>query len=480
MNIFSSLIGRVFSGEIHRQVMSALKETDETFVLGRSVTDSDRDRLPYDRENLLKLALEAWRENPLARRIVGLTTQYVVGNGLRPSCKHQSTEKFLKEFWDHRINRLTTRTSELCDELSRTGNLFVLISTDAAGMSYIRAFPASLIKKINTNPNDIETAVSFDVQADDAGSTITYLAYNADTDHPGENNLFAPVMLHYAINRPVGATWGESDLAPLLKWLSRYANWLEDRARLNRYRNTFLYHVKGKFNSEAERKARESALNAKPPTPGSILVTDETETWEILAAKLESSDANEDGLALKRMIAAGAALPMHFLAEPESSTRTTAEASGGPTYRYFEQRQRFFLWVMADITAAVLKRRKTYDRRVKTDASFSIDPSDISGRDNVAYAMAASNIIGTLKDLRDRGLIDDEEMLRMYYRFIDEPVDVTEMIKRGKAAPSPVLKGESEPIDTNTATGKNEPIKKQEIKVDPATGEPKNESNLGA
>ena len=50
-------------------------------------------------------------------------------------------------------------------------------------------------------------------------------------------------MLHYAINRPVGAQWGESDLAPVLRWLSRYAAWLEDRARLNRFRNSFPYVV---------------------------------------------------------------------------------------------------------------------------------------------------------------------------------------------------------------------------------------------
>jgi hypothetical protein len=40
-------------------------------------------------------------------------------------------------------------------------------------------------------------------------------------------------MLHYAVNRPVGAVRGESDLAPILPWLRRYNRWLEDRVRLN-------------------------------------------------------------------------------------------------------------------------------------------------------------------------------------------------------------------------------------------------------
>ncbi len=64
-------------------------------------------------------------------------------------------------------------------------------------------------------------------------------------------------MLHYAINRPVGALRGESDLAPLLRWLSRYAAWLEDRARLNRFRTAFLYVVR------RATRARPSGLRAR-------------------------------------------------------------------------------------------------------------------------------------------------------------------------------------------------------------------------
>ena len=156
-------------------------------------------------------------------------------------------------------------------------------------------------------------------------------------------------MLHYAINRPVGARWGESDLAPLLSWLSRYAAWLQDRARLNKYRQAFMYVVQGNYASPADRLQRQAELNANPPGSGSILVTDTSEIWGILNPQLDSFDANADGLALKKMIAAGAGVPLHFLAEPESSTRTTAEAAGGPTYRHYQQRQVFFLWLLRDL-----------------------------------------------------------------------------------------------------------------------------------
>jgi hypothetical protein len=300
-------------------------------------------------------------------------------------------------------------------------------------------------------------------------------AYDPHTDTVDENGRFPAVMLHYAINRPVGAQWGEPDLAPLLRWLSRYANWLEDRARLNRFRTAFLYIVKGKFISEAERITRQSQLNATPPNPGSILVTNESESWDVISPKLEASQANEDGLALKKMIAAGAGFPLHFLAEPESSTRTTAEAAGGPTFRRFEQRQRFFTWLLQDLLTIAVRRRALVDHHVSTSARIEVQAADISSRDNVSLAMATMNIFGVLKDLRDRKLMDDAELLRLVYRFAGEVVDVEDMLARGSQAPDPILTGESvvSPPSSNPSLGGPEPMPRQDAPVDPETGEEK-------
>ena len=72
-------------------------ETDSTFLLGvdAMTSPSNRDRFPYDRDETLELCMEAWRENPLARRIVSLTTQYVIGDGLDITAKKRPVARFL-------------------------------------------------------------------------------------------------------------------------------------------------------------------------------------------------------------------------------------------------------------------------------------------------------------------------------------------------------------------------------------------------
>ena len=411
----------------------SLTEDDNTFTVGAGAWEaSPRDRYSSDRREVLQEALNAWRLNPLGRRIVELTTQYVVGGGVELDCRQPAAAEFLRTFWEHPLNRMALRIYEWCDELTRTGNLFILLATDAAGMSYVRAIPAQQVERIEARPNDIEQPLAFCLLAGLESGPRDLPAYDPQNDGRVADGGFPPVGLHYAINRPPGAQWGESDLAPVLKWLSRYGNWLEDRARLNRFRNSFAYVVRGAFGSEEERAARQAALAAHPPSSGSILVIDESESWSVISPQLESADASTDGLALKKMIASGVGLPLHFLAEPESATRTTAEAAGGPTYRHFEQRQRLFLWLLEDLLRAVLQRRAQVDPGLDPAAPLTLHGADLSSKDNASMATALGQVMDALTGLRDRQLIDDAELLRLAYRFAGEVVDVEAMLRRAR------------------------------------------------
>jgi hypothetical protein len=455
-----TLFDRLFSKPITRRVNAAVKAASfsapralddlrDRAVL-RSGLESGRDRLGYERDQVLAEALLAWRANPLARRIVGMMTQYVVGGGIGLECDHPETGAFLRTWWSHPLNRLPVRVYEWCDELTRAGELFILVSTDPAGMSYLRALPAAGVAQIVTAENDLEQELfvvekpgiapgasapgAFAADAGDPASTWLegrrWAVYNLEADRRDENGNSTPAVLHFAVNRPVGARFGESDLAPLLRWLARYAAWLEDRARLNRFRNTFLFWVKARFASQAEKLQRQADLNRDPPSPGSILVTDESESWSVLSPNLASFEAAEDGLALKKMIAAGAGLPLHFLAEPESATRTTAESAGGPTFRHFQQRQVFFLCMLEELARAAVHRRSLVDARVNPGAKITAAGADISTRDNAELAEAAAKVIPAFSGLHERGLIDGAELLRLAYRFAGEVVDVNALLAR--------------------------------------------------
>ena len=106
--------------------------------------------------------LEAWRKNPLARRLVGLVTSYVVGDGIKLTSKSRQLGKFLADFVGDQQNLLDLRQPVWCDTLGISGELFVSLHMNRAdGMSYVRLLPAAVIDHIETRAGDYETELSY-------------------------------------------------------------------------------------------------------------------------------------------------------------------------------------------------------------------------------------------------------------------------------------------------------------------------------
>jgi len=410
----TSLVSRLLSAIRNPSPVSlttGLVETDSNFYPGSNMSSLYRDRYDYDRQTIFAECLRAWRVNPIARRIVKLYTQFIIGEGISVESDHKATNDYLKVWWDHPLNNLGQQCMDWCDELTRSGNMFFLCTVDqATGMMFVRAVPADQVSEIITRSNDVLQEIAY--KPTEQGKDLWQAL---DRTNPQE--VF---MVHYAINRPVGVSWGEPDLAPMLPWIGRYSSWLEDRARLNRFRFAWLIVWTKKWTNDAEKKAKSNELAAHPPAPGSWLLLDEDESIEMPAPNLFSADAEKDGLALKKMIALGAGLPPHYLAEPESSTRSTAEAAGTPTFRGLEQSQTFFLSVIKSLAILAVQLRKTYDRRINPGSHIVAKGPDITERDNSSLALAVSRIYPAMSELFDREGIDEHELLRIVYRMAGE------------------------------------------------------------
>lgn len=455
--MLKSYLRRMFSSEINQAVnvaMAAAVVNDNNFTVGSTTYDArHRDRLDYDRITLLGEVIKAYRLNPLARRLIKLPRLFALGARIEIECEkgkgNKTTEQFIDRFWSHPINDIPSQLSEWFDERTMTGDLFILFSVDEAGMPLVRALPSENIQVIITAENDYRQELFYKRSAIDEKP---YTAYNPTNPQAGG-------VKHYTINRPVGSVFGESDLFTVLGWLGRYNSWLENRATLNYWRSLFVWILTGKFANDAARKARENEIHSKPPGPGSILVKNDSETWETVAPKLDAADAENDGIAMKKHIAAGMGIPMHFLAEPESSTRTTAEAAGTPTFKTFEEYQASFYALLVDVIHTACKIYQVVDQRIRPEIKIDIHGPDISERDNAALGIAMSTTVVSAGELFDRHLIDSKEYMRLVYRFSGEVLDENQAIPEGFRKPL---------SQKSTTFTPSNPLKP---KVDSATGD---------
>ncbi len=292
-------------------------------------------------------ALEAWRKNPLAYRYIAITTDYVVGEGVTVSSRDATVHDFITRFWNHPLNQLDQRLETMCDELSRAGDLFVLLFRNAQdGMSYLRFVTKDRIGRIITAENDwerehayVESTLRFESGSQNLQGKTWY-----SPQHPLSTAQDA-VMLHYSVNRPLGSLTGESDLAPLIPWLQRYARMLEDRVRLNWAMRAFLWIV----TVPSHRVAAKAEQYRAAPESGSIIVKDDSETWQPVTPNLNAYDASADLKAIRQMIDAGSHYPPHWRGEPQEVNLATAVAMQAPTEKHLLRRQRYFNYMLKHI-----------------------------------------------------------------------------------------------------------------------------------
>lgn len=396
------------------------------------------DRESGERQRLDADALQAWRGNPYAKRIIDIITDYTVGDGLVPLAPGE-IGRFTDTFWHHPQNRLDLRLPELVDELSRAGDLFlVLFRNPIDGMSYVRAVPKAEVLEIVTAENDWEREIAYAVTSDELRVTngeedaslvtrrlslVTPHRVFLSPDHP-EAAAAEAVMVHYSINRPVGARLGESELASILPWLRHYSRMLEDRVRLNWAARAFLWFV-----SVPSGRVREKAEQyAAPPEPGSIIVHDDGEQWQMQSPNLRGLDAQHDLRALRQAIAAGSGQPPHWHGDGGDINRAVAQAMQDPALRRLRRRQRHVQHIVIDLCHTAYSRAYEIGRvRRRPDyTAIRVDLPDISREDNESLALAAERLTAAFAQLS--GALPGwsptlaGQMLPLIFKFAGEPM----------------------------------------------------------
>ena len=416
----------------------------------------------------LEDAHEAWRKNFLVRRITNLTTSYVVGNGITVTSSDPDVNKFIHAFWEHPKNHIATRLGQMSNELTRAGEPFpVLFTNKVDGMSYLRFIPASQIRDIETNKRDYEIELRYGQMQRDTvelewwigtdhahaftlvkkikhrDGTITYTIPRSDAVKGLE---LRPLMLHFAVNREIGATRGEGDLGPVLPWAKRYTEWLKDRVRLNRQRTR-----QGVFDvqipDDTQVKAKRQQLRTSNPTEHGIYVHGPDETTTMHSLKIEADDAKDDGYALRLAIATGANTALHYLSEGATANYATAKEMGEPVARFYTDRQTALSGFLKDLVTAAYRRYcATLKQSPPDDLQLVTSTTEVARADNKALAEAARAMVHALRGMRNAGWIDDATAVRLAFKFAGEPIGEDE-IKTILAKAQPVTEEKKQPAN---------------------------------
>jgi len=449
---------------------SPLNPSDATAAVTVRVDDSSgwesRSHAPGDRPwgdvySDLEDTLNAWRKSFMVRRIVNLTRSYVVGSGISISSANEDVAAFVSAFWTHPKNRINRRLGPVCDQLSRDGELFPILFTNTIdGMSYLRFKTARQIREVITDPQDYEHELSY-TETLPTSEDRTWISPNhpdafpsagtgelgsrgaqGGEELPSPSAPLPPLMLHWAVNKPLDATRGESDLTPVLPWALRYSEWLKDRVRLNRQRTrAAMLDILVADDTQVEGKRRQ--LRTSNPIEAGIYVHGPGEEVTMHGLNINAGQAEEDGKVLRLAIATGSNLALHYLGEGESTNYSTAKEMGEPTARFFADRQQDIIWGLQDMLDVAYRRfcmvtgtKAPTNPQGSHDLQLQVTVTEVARADNESLAKAAHSIIQALAIASVQGWVDDETALSIALKFSGEilPIErVRDILTKARA-----------------------------------------------
>lgn len=352
------------------------------------------DALVDDTYQLYNDAVEAWRRNPLAKRSVDITNDYVIGDGLSLSSPVPYLDEFIGEFWHHRKNRIDLRLEAIGTEFVLAGDIFPSLHRNPVdGMSYLRFVIKPEIQEIVTAANDWETEITY-IQSPPDMTSKPVLWHSVE--HPRADSDQA-VMSHYAVNKLLGAQAGVSDLATAIPWLLRYSRMLEDRVRLHWAARSFLWLVTvGTNKVESTREKYRDGIE-----PGTVIVKDDGEVWEMLTPSLRGTDARHDIAAVRTMSRAGTGFPPQWMGEAGVSSLAEAKAMQAPAERHLKRRQNYLVYTLSDLVYIAYHRQPDHQKLPTTDFTKLFTPNlpDVSRIDNHELAQAARQLSLAYRDL---------------------------------------------------------------------------------
>lgn len=291
------------------------------------------------REYVLEQCHAAVSRNPVAKRAVRYTASFAVGEGFNLVCQHPDIAAVLNEFIEDEDNQLRSYERQVAEDLLTDGEIFLRLYVGRAEANERPGFVIAVPQRpwecrwISTEPGFFRRVLSyhFEYRVSD-GDAPTGHQQTVQADVPYDQVIHVPINCHAYELR------GRPEIYPALPWLRAHKEWLENRARQNHWRTTFLWFVQVKNATERTISAV-AARWYKPPSPGSVDVESDAVSVQPLTNPVNAGDASEDGRQLKLMSAVAFGLPEYMLSDGANANLASSSSQQLPALMTFTDLQ---------------------------------------------------------------------------------------------------------------------------------------------
>ena len=412
-----ALLGKKFIDELKRKplkeaIVSARKE-DEGW---RALTeDARRDLTPLTQERMQEIAFHLYDTNPVAHRILEMTKDFVVGEGITFTAEDPDVEKVLKEFWNDPVNAWNLKQGQRVLELGLYGEQFYPVAVNEIdGKVRMGYLDPAAVARVISDPENVEIIRQVKKKGSVTQVQKTYEVVNLDEDLKSKTyGYLVGDIFFFAINKVANALRGRSDLFSLADWIDGYDQFLFNRLERSHLMNVFLWDVtlEGYNQRQIDDWLKEQGL----PKPASMRAHNEKVKWQAIVPELGAHDASEEAKLFRNQILGGAGTPPHWYAGGEGITRATALEMSVPVMKRLKTRQRYFRYIIELIFLFVIHQAIIH-KKLKEDVNrnFAVALPKLLEKDIYTLSLGLKFIMEALAKGMEKEWITEKDAKRIY------------------------------------------------------------------
>jgi hypothetical protein len=365
----------------------------------RSTSGSPSNLERFKQDRMIATALALYTFNPLAHRIIEMTKDYIIGEGIDFVANDPEVKKVLDKFWNDPVNNWGERQHQFFAEIGIYGELILPIAVNEVdGQVELGYINPSRVNEVITDPDNCLIQRKINIKGNKGSKSKTLNLVNIDIDTESETyGKLIGECFFFKVNTVSDATRGISDLFPIADWLDEYDQFLFHRLDRIALINAFVWDVTLEgLDEPAIDEYRKKNLGT--PKPGSNRFHNEKVTWAASAPTLQAVDASADAKLFKNHILASAGFPDYFFAGSDSGEAVSE--MNEPTLKKISARQLYVKHIITRMFNFVIDQAIIHKRlKENVDRTFAVVMPDISQKDNNRNARALAHLSGLTKQI---------------------------------------------------------------------------------
>jgi hypothetical protein len=315
--------------------------------------------LPLDIHNRhIVQSFYLFRTNPLAKRLINMYVDFIIGEGVEPLSSDENTNTVLQEYWRDPYNKWNTRLHRRIRDLLIYGEWFHHPVVGPQGRVWMNTFQPDKIREAVPAPFNHEIITHLVIRTVQAEKVVDQQVEIIRPDFNAQTGLLAgyvgQVFLH-GINGTTDATRGVGELFPLIDYIDVYDEMLFNRAEKIATSSAIWWDLmlEGFTDQQiTDYLARDVTL---PPKPGTVWGHNERAELKLMSPETHADQHAEDVKTQKSHIVSSAGFPGTWFDEPGDAGRAVGAEMAEPTYKavlsmqkqiagFLREEMNFVLW----------------------------------------------------------------------------------------------------------------------------------------